>query len=111
MQGLMEVYRLFPDERYLAAVRRIADLIIATFRDGAQEHREFQLLGRDGVGERHRTFRRPLFRICRGDKYLAFAEYTLAELERRPGTQILTRAALLNYDAARDRRIRRAESL
>ncbi len=98
MQGLMEVYKISLDEKYLIAARKIADLCIGTFQQGNKKivnSGPFSGTASACVLE-HFT---DLVEITNEKKYLDFAEFCVQELEKRPGVEIITRNHL-KYDQA-----------
>lgn len=97
MQGLIYAYELFHEEKYLLAVKRIAELCINTYQKGNKKIANAAPF--EGLGS---TIMEPfieLYEITNDKKYLNFAEFNLQEIEQRPGTEIISRT-LKNYDAA-----------
>jgi uncharacterized protein len=96
MEGLIEINKVIPDEKYIIAAKKIGDLCINTFQKGSKSVVNSGPFG--GMGSASvLTYFVDLYNATKEKKYLDFAELCLQELEKRPGSEIITRT-LNHYD-------------
>lgn len=91
MKGFINIYEQWGDEKYLDATKKIANLLMETFMDGETSLANtgyYGGLAPNGVIESFVD----LYNVTKGPKYLEFAAYCVNDLEKRPGTEIVTRA-------------------
>ncbi len=90
MQGLLEVYKYWPEEKYLEAVKKLGNLCIETFQVKGKSLVNsgcFSGMASAGIMENFVD----LYILTQEEKYLSFAEFCALELENRPGVEMITR--------------------
>lgn len=94
--GLLEVYRYFPEERYLVAAKKTGDLFVENFNDG--KHKITDYGTRRGISAT--IILDPLIELYRatGDqRYLDFMNLVIQQMEEKEGLQLIS-SALSNRD-------------
>ena len=97
-QGMIETYQYLKAPKYLECAKSIGDLCINTFQAEGKSLVNsgcFSGLASAGILENFVE----LYKLTNEKKYLDFAEYTIAQLENRPGTELVSRL-LAHYDVA-----------
>ena len=98
MSGFLEMHRFWHESKYLEATERMANLIMNTFNKGGKSlaHSGYY----DGLAANGIMYQFVmLYEITNDKRYLEFAKYCVADLEKRPGTEIISRN-LCKYDVA-----------
>ena len=98
MSGFLEMYRVWHESKYLEATERMAGLIMNTFNKGGKSLANsgyYDGLAANGIMYQFVD----LYEITNDKRYLDFAEYCVDNLEKRPGTEIISRN-LYKYDVA-----------
>jgi len=89
--GFLEIYKYWPEAKYLEAAKKIGDLLYRTFyktdKSAAYQGNHVGLSGTillEPIVE--------LYQVTADPKYLDFAEEIIKQIEDRPGLQIVSRA-------------------